>query len=806
MDKKRQRIAFLTSQLEGDFNEPLWENIHLEAKKQDMDLVILPGSNLIIDASQGSTYNEVFNFFNCNSFDGLIVSSGTLSNNVGIDAYISFLQKYISIPMVSLSVDIGICSSISIDNFTGMKLMAEHLVHHHNFSRFAYISGTKENPECEQRLSGFKAGLKGCGYLISDENIFYGDFNKESVEESLEALFNRGRLDIEVISCANDSMATGVIELLKQKGYMVPGDIKVTGFDNSILTKTESPSITSVNQPLDEIARESVLMLKNIIENSSEDFKHIVKETSLVIRESCGCLEFPELKKLTCGNNNGNKNINNEILHLLNIDIQTDNSPVNTDFVSVKKIRDILYKSDRGADYTRLRNEVFGIIACLKEKLTQSQYNIIELISYQLITLFKNYEVRLHLYKLAFRAQSAFGSRLTYQKLLTSKDLKSLYNTIDDIFNLNNIHSYYIILQDSSSNNGSLRLTYAKKDGEVIDCDKTPLLFYEQDFIPIKYLPEKKRTTLISQSLFSQNKYFGYLVIEVQNLDSTFYADMQMKISSALMSILTLEERLEAERVLNRSLIELKETQELLVESEKLAALGNIVAGIAHELNTPIGIIITAFSYLKENIESLNESYSNNKISKKAIDSFFQSVGSGNDLIDNNLKRTVELLDRFKLISTNYDLENRRDFLLYGHIAELISSNEKTIKSNNINVVINISENLKIHSYPGIFSQILTNLLENSIIHGLINRDNGVITISAEQIKNNLILTYKDNGKGCLIEDLADIYSPFFTTMRKTGHSGLGLTIVYNLLKHKLKGTIEAVNNSGLEFKIVIPL
>ena len=94
VNRKRKRIGFFTSQLEGDFNGPLWVSIHNEAKKQNMDLVVFPGSNLLPGTDLESAYNEVFNFFNCDSFDGLIVSTGTLSNNIGLDAYISFLKKF----------------------------------------------------------------------------------------------------------------------------------------------------------------------------------------------------------------------------------------------------------------------------------------------------------------------------------------------------------------------------------------------------------------------------------------------------------------------------------------------------------------------------------------------------------------------------------------------------------------------------------------------------------------------------------------------------------------------------------------
>lgn len=806
MTKKRKRIALFTSQIEGDYCTHIWESIHIEASKQEMDLVIYPGNHLTGDAGTGTAYNEVFNFFNCNKFDGIILSSSSLMNYVGKDVLCTFMQKFITLPIVSLSVDIGICSSITVNNFSGMKALATHLVNHHDCSRFAYLSGTKENPECAERLSGFKAGLKEKGIFIDEKNIFHGDFNKLSVAKGLAPLFDRDKMDLDVIACANDLMAVGVIELLKERGYLVPQDIKVTGFDHSLTTRLQSPTITTIAHPIDEMARESVILLAELIDSNSQQNKHVVKESFPIIRGSCGCMEYPETIKLNeLSNLPTVTEHHTKILQLINQDIKTTLYSDKKHFISVNKIYDMLEKHDHGIDCDFLRNITFEVIAKLKSDATGNRYNAIEMVAYQLITLFNNYEVNVQLQKLDEREQTATNFRVIEQDLLSSKSLESLYQSIDELFFVNKIHSYYIILRDTDSNSDALQLKHAKQNGTLIDCNKNPILFKKEDFIPDELLPKCKHTTLFSQSLFYQNKYFGYLITEVKPIDGWFYSNMQMLISGALKNIATLEKRTKTEKALSHSLKDLKKTQEMLVESEKLAALGNIVAGLAHEINTPIGTTVTASSYLKETIESLNGSYLNSTISKKSLESFFHKVSGCNDLIEKNLKRTVELIDRFKLISTTHAFENKRNFKLYTLVSDIVKNE---VKNNNIKTNINITPHLTLHSYPGILSQILIHLLENSITHGFKELDSGIIDISAEVLNNNLIITYADNGHGCLIEELADIYAPFFTTMRKTGHTGLGLTIVYNLLKHKLRGTIEvnSQDNLGLEFKMVIPL
>ena len=171
------------------------------------------------------------------------------------------------------------------------------------------------------------------------------------------------------------------------------------------------------------------------------------------------------------------------------------------------------------------------------------------------------------------------------------------------------------------------------------------------------------------------------------------------------------------------------------------------------------------------------------------------------------MEKAAEMIQSFKQVSVDQSTEQQRKFKLKTYIEDVIRSLYPKIKGRKIDIELKIDDQLELDSFPGAFSQIITNLFLNSINHGFEEKDTGEIEILANLGKNQLNLEYSDNGKGIPDENLSMIFEPFFTTDKKIG-TGLGLHIVYNLVTQKLNGTIECVSeiNKGTSFKIAIPV
>lgn len=252
----------------------------------------------------------------------------------------------------------------------------------------------------------------------------------------------------------------------------------------------------------------------------------------------------------------------------------------------------------------------------------------------------------------------------------------------------------------------------------------------------------------------------------------------------------------------------LKKTQNRLVESEKMASLGKIVAGVAHEVNTPVGVGLTAASHLSFIAEELEEKYKKDEMSQETFENYLKETKELSKLIFSNLEKTSNIIKNFKQVAVDQTSEQKRVFNLEEYTKGLLFSLDNIIKKKDINIKINCTENLNINSYPGLYSQILTNLIINSVRHGFKSKKEGNIIIDIKVENNKLKIVYTDNGVGIAKEHLPQIFDPFFTTNREDGGSGLGLNIVYNIITNNLKGSIKCSSKLNHEtiFNIKIPI
>lgn len=263
----------------------------------------------------------------------------------------------------------------------------------------------------------------------------------------------------------------------------------------------------------------------------------------------------------------------------------------------------------------------------------------------------------------------------------------------------------------------------------------------------------------------------------------------------------------EQEAIIEARTRELSRKERLLMESEKMAALGKLVAGVSHEINTPVGICITAASSLVDKTKNLAEIYNVNKMKRADLEGYLNSAHKTGYLILNNMKRTGDLIQNFKQVAVDQTSERPRSFGLKAYLQKIIQSLDPKFEAKGIQIEIVCDEEITIESYPGVFAQIFTNLVMNSVVHGFEDKEEGNIRIAAEREDRRLNMLYQDNGKGIPPDVLPKIFDPFFTTNMQTG-TGLGMHIVFNIVTQKLKGSItcESEPDQGVMFKITIPV
>lgn len=259
---------------------------------------------------------------------------------------------------------------------------------------------------------------------------------------------------------------------------------------------------------------------------------------------------------------------------------------------------------------------------------------------------------------------------------------------------------------------------------------------------------------------------------------------------------------------LEQSLQDLKNTQKQLVESEKVASLGVVVAGVAHEINTPIGTTLTAISYLDEITNKIQDLYTHDNITEHDFMEYLKDTKEISESTLKSVKRASVLVNTFKLLSLDQTNNEKKVFNLSSYTEDILLSLYSQLQTKKIKINTDIQKELEINSYPAAFGQILPILIINSLTHGFKETHAGIIDINITQKNNCIVFIYKDDGVGIKDENISHIFEPFYTTNRSSGCTGLGLNILHNVVTSQLNGKIEFEREKkpGVEFKISFPI
>jgi signal transduction histidine kinase len=313
--------------------------------------------------------------------------------------------------------------------------------------------------------------------------------------------------------------------------------------------------------------------------------------------------------------------------------------------------------------------------------------------------------------------------------------------------------------------------------------DVTGVLYLENRLVTGAFTPER----LALLEVLS-----GQMAISLEN--ARLYAHLEDKVA-------------ERTRELSDALQDVQAMQHQMVESEKLAALGGLVAGMAHEINTPVGIAVTAASHLVDRTAELRAAWQAGSMKRSTLDRFIESVEDAGRLILTNLERSNELVQSFKQVAVDQSSEARRTFTVRQYLDDIVRSLRPSLKRSPHLIEIDCDAGLSITSYPGALAQVVTNLVMNSVVHGYDTGVSGRIRLQAAAHDDGIRLRYCDDGRGIPENVRQRIFDPFFTTRRSEGGSGLGLHIVYNLVTQRLGGTItvDSAPGEGTQFTVDIP-
>jgi PAS domain S-box-containing protein len=263
-----------------------------------------------------------------------------------------------------------------------------------------------------------------------------------------------------------------------------------------------------------------------------------------------------------------------------------------------------------------------------------------------------------------------------------------------------------------------------------------------------------------------------------------------------------------AKEAAETALRNLRETQNSLIEAEKLAALGRLVAGVAHEINNPVGISLTVASSMEHKTAMLAEKVARGDLKRSSLNDFLESTRDACSQLVANLKRAAELIQSFKQVAADRSYSDQRTFDSGDLTKQVLMSLRPGLRRHNLTINVECQPDLTMNSYPGSYGQVLTNLFLNSVMHAFPDGQGGAIDIKVRAFGTDEVeVLFSDDGRGMNSSVRRQAFDPFFTTRRDLGCTGLGLHIVHNIVTNRLGGrlSLDSAAGEGTKIQLILP-
>lgn len=388
-------------------------------------------------------------------------------------------------------------------------------------------------------------------------------------------------------------------------------------------------------------------------------------------------------------------------------------------------------------------------------------------------------------------------SKITFVKNIAIAEVDNITHTMTINYFVDEMDGS--IYQDKSIDIGNGLSAYAIKAKRPVKLNKNEIIQLQNEGT-IEQIYGTMCHSWIGIPITNDGEVFGLIIVQSYSPD-LMYSDRDLEIltfAGSNINILMQQKRIEEQDKLLR---------EEMLQKDKMASLGQLVAGVAHEINTPLGVCVTGISNLYEEHKVFKQFVDAGSVTEKQFNNFVDDVEETCVIIKNNVERAAMLISSFKQVAVDQSSETKRLINVKEYINEVVQSLHPLINKTQHLLTISCPNNIELETQPGAISQLLTNLITNSIIHGFENIKQGEISLSVNAKEGYLELTYKDNGNGMNEEQRNKFFDPFYTTKRNKGGSGLGGHIIFNIVATSLSGSIKLKSdiNKGSTFFITIP-
>ncbi len=827
---KRLTVGLLINELgvrddlDFGYQSLVWEGIDFEARKRDINLISFLGGVIKHPVEYQRKRNVIYEHVNAGRVDGLIAVTTILGNHITRDELILFLKQYSPLPIVSIGVALEGFPSVTIDNYSIMFELVTHMIRYHNCKSLAFLGGTEKNLESQERLKGFLDAHVQAGLTYNPDLVRYANFADETACTVVENWLSEKK-QFDAIIAANDLMAVGAIRTLERYGIKVPEQVKVTGFDNIELSRFLHIPMTTVMQPLFKMGVESLCILDKMMHGEQVD-DSVRLQAFTVLRESCGCKDTQIEIKASAPGLPVKHNINTNSV-LSNLQDIADQWGVNVDPADFHMLINC-FKEDLQGDTSNtfeqsltayLRKRSYDIISICFElvKLIYRECSDLESIKkdHAASICFKSMNVikKAEIYELGSRIlkmdkRSQFLQQFM-NDLRSADGIEQLLDDLEENFQRIGITGVYVVLYNNLDHTKGLFILGKDRENRFYK-NKNGYLFDSWELIPSSLYTIQHQYSLILHSLFYKHESIGYILVELNSksgfFNNNFTAFLISGITNAFMSqeimdskaslLMANEEITRNTEKLQNAYELLRKNQEQLIASEKIVALGRLTAGISHEINTPLASIGASNRKLISLANELNRCITDPSITVDDYRDIVADIMKCTTLTDKSLSQISEFVSCIRA-HTRDAKEEKQSFNVLDKIKEVELLIGFELRSKKITFTLDTAHKAYcIYGQPQKFTQVVTNLMTNAI-DAVKNMAQPHILLSIRNESSFIIVSIKDNGSGIAPHNRMRIFDPLFTTKSFGTATGMGLTVVHNIVTGEFGGTIDFVSEEG---------
>lgn len=807
---ERRAIGFLVNDLVGSYQVACWVGIEMEARARNWDLVCLAGGEIGSSDQTKKMRNRAFDFARSQALDGLIILAPALGNRLTPTEISTWLDAVKPRPIISIGLDIPGIPSVLVDNEAGMREIVEHVIGHHGCRYPLFLGGPEVNPEAIVRRQAFRAVLEAHDIPLDPRREIVAEFDYGLGRDAVLA-FHEKNMPLDCVIAANDEMALGAMEALQALDRAVPGSVLVTGFDDIQDSRTSSPPLSTVRQPLEEQGRRAVQMLAALFDRSPSPSAERLPARS-VPRRSCACLDpsyirvrerktLPEGMGFHLG----------DVEHQMRIDQTLENLKIDsTEFTFPLLLAQALRK-DVGEPASHATVDLIEAWARRGENLDPGLIqDFLSDLRWESLQAAAEGPERTDLESVLHQSrlvasqhglQSAAWASMqqerwtrafheTSARLITSFDVDSLVEELSGSLASLGIHSFYLLLAEGT---GRMRLRLSHTGGYRDPIPQEGVQVQEEDLLDQVLSRCRTRQTFTIDPLFFGETDIGVILFELTPRRGALYDALRTQISASLRGAQLSQEVVQQQRQ--------------LLLSDKMAGIGRLTAGIAHEMNTPLSAVRSALEEAKNLAEEYRDSIGDPEVTLEDHRAIASDILKSLDLSRRAAEKASSFVRSIKSQTRDMGAKDKAFMDAAPVLEEAVLLLSHASREACVPVELDIrTRPLRMLGIPDRLSQMVTNLLVNAI-DAAQGRPEPKIRLSAWIGDDGPRIEVADNGCGISKEDLERIFEPLFTTKPVGKGTGLGLTIIHDLMEAEFGGKIQVESTPGVgtTFRLLFP-